>query len=116
MALDVTLDFQTNPPVHFDLSAYAPADFTTAGKTWKLIVEWGDTRKVYAAGSGLEITGAKALLWTFSIEDSILFPAGRQASIRLQWSEPGSPHPGSPHTFYRAAFGMLTIGAGIPKE
>jgi hypothetical protein len=118
MALDITIRAGTNRPVKFDFSTNAPADFTTAGKTFELVVQWNGGRMIYTSDSALDshpdkagpapaIIDAKSVLWSFSLADTRAFPLGREARIELQWSVGG---------IQDSDAGMLTVTPGISND
>ena len=107
MALDITIRAGTNRPVKFDFTANAPADFTTAGKTFELVVEWSGGRRVYTAASGLAVTGAKEVTWSPPLADTRAFPLGRIARAELQWSVGG---------IQDSDAGMLNVTPGISND
>lgn len=118
MPLDVTIRAGTNRPRKFDFTANAPADFTTDGKTFELVVQWNGGRMIYTsdpalashpdkAGPAPAIIDAKRVLWSFSLADSRRFPLGRQAQIELQWSQGGVQDSDA---------GTLTVTPGISND
>lgn len=103
MAIDAQIKAGTNRPITFRF----PEGFDTAGKTFKLVVQWAGGRRVYTQSTGLSVTDARNVLWTYSLADSREFPAGRIAKIDLEWTQGGIQDSDS---------GMLEVMPGISDD